>query len=92
MLRNCVLRKGMKKEEYRKKIQEIIDRIHCSKNFECIENGFERLCKAKECGLENYLECLERNLIFPCSFMLKVDTKVFCQCPLRVYIEKKIKK
>jgi hypothetical protein len=86
------LRKGMKKEEYRKKIQEIIDKIHCPKNFECIENGFERLCKAKECGLENYLECLESNLIFPCSFMLNVDKTIFCQCPLRVYIEKKIKK
>ena len=81
----------MIKEEDRKKIQEIIDRMHCSKNFECIENGFESLCKAKECGLENYLECLECNLISPCSFMLKVDKIVFCQCPLRLYIEKKIK-
>jgi hypothetical protein len=80
------------KEEDRKKIEEIIEGMHCSKNFNCVENGFEGLCKAKECGLENYLECLEYNLICPCLFMLKVDRIVFCQCPLRVYIAKKFKK
>lgn len=80
------------KEEDRKKIVEIIDGMHCPKNFKCVENGFELLCKVKECGLEHCLECLECNQILPCLFMVKVDKIAFCLCPLRVFIAKKIKK
>jgi hypothetical protein len=80
----------MMKEEYRKKIEEIIDGIRCPDNFKCVEGGFERLCKATECGLEYHLECLETNRMFPCKFELLLDNLRFCQCPLRVFIAKNI--
>jgi hypothetical protein len=78
------------KEEHRKKIQEIIGEMKCPKNFECAEMGFENLCKARDFGLERYLECLEK---YPgqCRFALRYGSGYFCQCPLRVYVAKTLK-
>ena len=47
------------KEEDKKKIQEIMSVLKCEKNFKCADSGFEILCKAKDIGVDNYLECLE---------------------------------
>jgi hypothetical protein len=79
------------KEEHRKKIKEIIGDMKCSKNFTCAEAGFENLCKAKDFGLDRYLECLEEH---PrrCKFALPFANGFFCQCPLRVYVAKTLKK
>jgi len=48
------------KEEHRKKIKEIIGEMKCPKNFTCAEAGFKNLCKAKDSGWTDYLECLEK--------------------------------
>jgi len=79
------------KEEDRKKIEEIVDGMQCPKDFICVESGFERMCQAKDFGLESYLECLDDN---PqgCPFSLSFGEGHFCQCPLRVYLSKKLKK
>ena len=79
------------KDGDRKKIEEIMAGMQCPKNFKCSEGGFEHLCKATDFGLENYLNCLEKN---PgnCSFALSFGLRYFCQCPLRVYLAKKLKK
>ncbi|MCK4943489.1 MAG: hypothetical protein KAS65_07925 [Candidatus Aminicenantes bacterium] len=79
------------KDENRKKIKEIIAGMQCPKNFKCAEKGFELLCRAKDFGLENYLECLEEKL-WACSFALSFGSGYLCQCPLRVYLAKKLKK
>ena len=42
-------------------IQEIIGQMKCPKAFKCAETGFALLCKAKDSGLEGYLECLEEH-------------------------------
>jgi hypothetical protein len=49
------------KEEDRKKIEEIMAGMKCPKGFSCAESGFTRLCKARDFGLDNYLECLEED-------------------------------
>jgi hypothetical protein len=79
------------KEEDRKKIEEIVDGMRCPKDFECVESGFERMCQAKDFGLERYLVCLDDN---PrgCPFSLSFGEGHFCQCPLRVYISKRLKR
>jgi len=79
------------KDEDRKKIEEIIAGMQCPKNFKCAENGFENLCRAKDFGVENYLDCLEENPA-ECPFALSFGNGYLCQCPLRVYIAKKLKK
>ena len=45
--------------EHKKKIEELIRKLHCYKNFECKDAGFKVLCKAKDSGHEEYLECLD---------------------------------
>ncbi len=79
------------KDEDKKKIEEIIAGMKCPKNFKCAEHGFEKLCRAKDFGVENYLDCLEKNP-YECPFALSFGYGYLCQCPLRVYLAKKIKK
>ena len=78
-------------EEVRRKIEEIMEGMNCPKAFRCADAGFEGLCQARDFGLENYLECHDdepRN----CSFALPYAHEFFCQCPLRVYLAKKLRK
>jgi hypothetical protein len=79
------------KDEDRKKIEEILAGLQCPKNFKCADGGFERLCKARDIGLKNYLDCLEGNPS-ACSFALSFGYGYLCCCPLRVYLSKELKK
>jgi hypothetical protein len=78
-------------QDYMKVIEDIIDGIRCPKDFACYKMGFENLCKAKDFGLSDFLECLEKD---PegCKFSVPYGSWYLCQCPLRVYIAKKLKK
>ena len=79
------------KQDYMRIIEDIIDGIKCPKDFKCCETGFENLCKAKDFGLSEFLECLEKK---PegCKFSVSYGSWYLCQCPLRIYIAKKLKK
>lgn len=81
----------MMREEDRRKIEEILAGMQCPKDFKCAESGFERLCKGRDFLLKGYLECLEENPQ-ACSFALPFGSAHFCQCPLRVFLAKKLKK
>ena len=78
-------------QEHLPDIEEIIGQFKCSKDFECYKSGFETLCTAEDVGMVSYLHCLEedpRN----CLFLLTAPHTNYCECPLRVYISKKLKK
>ena len=77
-------------DEVTKNIDEILAGMYCSKNFKCAGSGFKRLCKAKYIGLERFLKCLETNPA-DCSFAMQVGDQYYCDCPLRVYLERKLK-
>ena len=79
-------------EENSKMIQKIIVRIQCPKNVKCAESGFRHMCRARDFGDENSLQCLEATNP-PCLFADTYDHGFqirFCRCPLRVYIAKHI--
>lgn len=81
-------------EEDSRRIQEIMGSMQCPKGFECAENGFEILCKAKDFGDEQSLQCLEETSP-PCLFAGVFDYGFqmrFCRCPLRVYLGKNLGK
>jgi hypothetical protein len=78
-------------EELEKGIAEIIGDLQCPKDFKCYRSGFENLCKAKDFGVEPFLECLE-NTPQICKFSVMIGRSHMCQCPLRYYIFKKLKK
>jgi hypothetical protein len=79
------------KDEDRKTIEEIISGMKCPKDFKCADNGFDELCKAEDFGVESYVKCLEKNAS-DCSFAISFGYGYLCQCPLRVYLAKKLKK
>jgi hypothetical protein len=79
------------KEEYKELIEEIMPGMQCSKKFHCAESGFETLCKARDFWNENYLECLDSSGD-SCEYALPVANGNLCQCPLRVYLGKKLGK
>jgi hypothetical protein len=79
------------KEEDRKKVEEIMAGMKCPKGFKCADSGFERLCKANDFGLEGYLDCLEDKPV-NCPFAISFGYGYLCQCPLRLYLCKKLKK
>ncbi|MBW2175135.1 MAG: hypothetical protein JRF64_11155 [Deltaproteobacteria bacterium] len=77
---------------HKKEIERIIGQMQCSKDFECYESGFETLCKAKDVGMESYLSCLEEHP-FECKFLVGFfGDRYYCECPLRIYIAKKLGK
>jgi len=78
-------------DELEKGIAEIVGELQCPKDFKCYRSGFKNLCKAKDLGMNTFLQCLEespRN----CPFAFDFGSTYFCKCPLRVYIAKKLKK
>jgi len=78
-------------QDHDKELQEMIGSFTCPKDFKCYKSGFEKLCKAQEVGLETFLECLEEDP-YECPFSLSFGDMFLCECPLRVYITKKLKK
>jgi len=78
-------------EVHKKEIEEIIARMKCPRDFECYKSGFENRCKAKDIGIESFLECLEENPQ-ECKFSMPFGYSYFCKCPLCYYIVKKLKK
>ncbi|MHC4146056.1 MAG: hypothetical protein ACYSUD_14885 [Planctomycetota bacterium] len=59
--------------------------------MECSKSEFEVLCKAKDFGVEHYIECLEPEL-HRCNFSISFDSGYLCTCPLRIYVSKNLKK
>ena len=78
-------------QEQRKEIEEIASGVNCLKDFECYKSEPEKLCKVRDFGLEEYLDCLEETAQ-ECEFSLSFGNGYFCTCPVRIYIAKNLKK
>ena len=78
-------------EDQERGIKAIMAQMRCSKNFECSKSEFEVLCKAKDFGVEHYIECLEPES-HRCNFSISFDSGKLCMCPLRVYIARNLEK
>jgi len=78
-------------EEHRKKIEEIMAGMVCTKAFKCAACGFEHLCKARDTDIENCLICLDA-APGQCPFAVPMGKRHLCYCPLRVYLAKELGK
>jgi hypothetical protein len=76
------------KKEYKKDVEEIIGKIRCPKDFKCYKSGFNILCRARDIGIESFVECLEKKPD-KCNFSLPFGLMHLCECPIRVYLAKK---
>jgi hypothetical protein len=52
---------------HKQEIEEIIGQTVCPKGFACHRSAFEVLCKAKDIGVESFVECVEEKP-FACKF------------------------
>jgi hypothetical protein len=77
------------KQDNREQLEKILNGLQCPKDFVCYTSGQERLCKAEDIGLETFLVCLEKKPA-ECRFSVVFGGMHFCQCPLRVYIARKL--
>lgn len=78
-------------EQICNQIESIKSSMNCSMEFICITSNFENLCKAKDFGLKDYIECLDENSK-KCNYSFIFGNGIFCRCPLRVFICKELKK
>ena len=79
------------KKKHKQEIEHILNGLQCPKDFVCYTSGQEKLCEALDIGLEAFLVCLESNPR-ECKFSVRYGGNFFCQCPLRVYIARKLQK
>ena len=77
--------------DHEKEIKQLIAQFDCPKNFVCYKSGFDSLCKAEDIGYDPYLECCDESSE-ECMFLLSYANVRYCDCPLRFYIAKKLKK
>ena len=76
-------------EKHQQEIEDIMTNIECPKNFACYQSGFEDVCRAKNIGLDDYVDCLqEAPFIQLCPFALSFGKSYLCKCLLRVYLVK----
>jgi len=81
-------------ERHGGKIVELAEKAECDKDLKCIKKGSSSLCRAKDSGIENYVECnrqLCEEMPEVCKFSVPFGYSHFCKCPLRVYLRKKLK-
>jgi len=78
-------------EDQKKEIEKIIGQLDCPKHCKCYKSGFEHLCKAEDIGLTSLLKCLEEDHK-KCAFSVAFGLSVYCECPLRLYIARKLKR
>lgn len=76
----------------KEQIERIAGKIKCPKDFACYVSGFENICNAKDVGLDKHLLCLEEHSQITCPFAVRFGRKTYCECPVRVYICKHLKK
>ena len=78
-------------QNHKPQIEKIIGGMECPKDFACSKSEFKNLCKAKDIGIESFVQCLESGA-WQCEFSFSFGYSYFCRCPLRVYILKNLGK
>ena len=78
-------------QDHSKAIEEIISHLKCPKDFICKKSGFKVLCKARDIGIQSFLLCLEEDPP-KCKFSLALEREYICECPVRIYVAKKLGK
>jgi len=85
------MRSAIKDSAIKAHIEELARNVKCSKNFNCMRSQLATLCKAMDVGLKNNLSCLEDGDL-TCDFRIDSNVGKFCQCPMRIYIGKTLKR
>ncbi len=80
--------------DFKDEIEEIMENMDCPKDFVCYKTDFENLCEFNELGIEDFIECGDNCEFSPtiCPSGFDFGGSYFCNCPLRVFVAKQLKK
>ena len=67
------------------RIEELVE--YCPEGCKCHKRTFADLCKARDIGLDTFVECMEDSPS-ECTESISYGDISFCSCPPRVYIVK----
>ena len=70
-------------------IKQILGQMKCPLDFRCTTAEYRHICRAKDIGLDHFLECLETDPP-DCGFSVPSDGSMLCKCPLRLYLTKTV--
>ena len=76
-------------KEQKHQMEEIASETNCPNDFRCFKSEPEELRRARNMGIEGYLNCLEQKPE-KCEFSLPFGEGYLCKCPVRVYIAENI--
>ena len=79
-------------KEFRQKIEPIKMQMQCPDPSSWVNNENEPLCKARDSGLETFIECMAAKRYDMCGFNLPFSSIHLCRCPPRVFLLKKLGK
>jgi len=78
------------KQNQKKKIEELSSDIEYIHDFKGYKSRFRNICKVKNNGPEEFLECLEDSR--DCEFSLSFGKISHCLCPVWIDIATELKK
>ena len=65
--------------------EKFLSGLRCPNGFRCTDSRLEQLCRAKDIGLERFLECLETEE--RCTFSFTMGrSPLLCRCPVRMHL------
>ena len=79
--------------ELKHRITQIINQAQCRKNFHCLNNSLDNLCKIDYLtfidfyGDTDIFECLD-DIEVECDFRFSLEDRHLCKCPVRIEIMK----
>jgi hypothetical protein len=71
-------------EDHETRVRQVMTQVDCEKGFGCYRSGFMDVCKVRNRGPEEFLECLEEDACV-CQFALSFGNGTYCLCPVRIY-------
>jgi hypothetical protein len=73
----------------RESVERILDGKRCPKGVRCADSSLEQLCRAKDIGLDRFLECLETEE--GCTFSFRMwRSPLLCRCPVRMHLYRRL--
>ena len=78
--------------EFAQKIEPIKMQLKCPDHLSWVNDEDARLCRARDVGLDTYIECLEERRYSACKFNTPFANIHLCQCPPRVFLLKEVGK
>lgn len=74
-------------DEQQAQFAKILHDVPCAHGHRCAGDDFAKVCRARDLGLENYVDCLSDSPR-DCTFSLSFGHGHLCTCPARVFLAK----